>query len=129
MYPVFGTTSKIPFSTFHFAGLPSLCAHFDRSLPSKRTTASDGGRPGESCVFDVPGSITAGSGRFGSWIFHFGSICASQTAGRTASSKAPIAEKRPFRIRVHLCKEQVGFYSGFGGKASAIPRQPQKQDL
>src|SRR5258708_6339174 len=110
MYPVFGTTSKIPFSTFHFAGLPSLCAHFDRSLPSKRTTASDGGRPGESCVFDVRESIPAGSGGFGSWIFHFGSICAPQTAGRTARSKPPIVERRTFRIRVHLWKEKAGFY-------------------
>src|SRR6266446_6426903 len=36
--------------------------HKERSLPSNSTTASDGGRPGESCVLGVPGSIAGGTG-------------------------------------------------------------------
>src|SRR5437667_361649 len=43
--------------------LPSLCTQRERSLPSKSTTASDGARPGDSCVLAVAGSITGGSGR------------------------------------------------------------------
>src|SRR6202035_231764 len=50
---------------------PSLSTHLDRSLPSKRTAASEGARPGLSCVLAVPGSTIGGSGRFRSWIFHF----------------------------------------------------------
>src|SRR5258708_29860685 len=108
----------------------ALCgAHWKGFLRGKRLTRQEGGPPGEFWVFDVPGAIPGASGGFGSGIFHFGSICASQTAGRTARSKAPIAEKRAFRIRVHLCKEQVGFYSGLGGKAAASRRTPKKQGV
>src|SRR5512136_231748 len=67
MLPVLGTTSMYPFSTLHRGGRglaeppPSPCSsHCDRSLPSKRTTASEGGRPGCSGVLAVPGFTTGG---------------------------------------------------------------------
>src|ERR1700687_2914612 len=65
-----------PSVTFHFAGWPSSPSHWERSLPSNNTTASEGGRPGESCVLAVPGSITGGTGRSGSLGFQRESTCA-----------------------------------------------------
>src|SRR5579872_2124289 len=63
--PVFGTTSKYPSATFHFAGPPSLVlTHADKSLPSNNTVASDGALPAASCDDHVPGSISFGAGRF-----------------------------------------------------------------
>src|ERR1700757_1404024 len=65
-----------PSVTLHLAGWPSSPSHWERSLPSNNTTASEGGRPGESCVLAVPGSITGGTGRSGSLGFQRESTCA-----------------------------------------------------
>src|SRR5216684_3312769 len=93
MKPVLGTTSKYALSTFHLAGLPSLCCHLERSLPSKRTIASEGGRPGISGVLVVPGSMTGGTGRLGSWICHLGStwVWAKVATVKTESDKNRMA--------------------------------------
>src|SRR5215470_3179563 len=61
------------------------------SLPSKRTTASDGGLPGASGVLAVPEVITVGFGRLRSWISHLGSTC--------ALARAPLAKSRTGKAR------------------------------
>src|SRR6266550_4654113 len=49
---------------FPFGGAAVLfLVHCERSLPSNSATASEGARPGASCVLAVPGSITGGTGR------------------------------------------------------------------
>src|SRR6266545_877409 len=52
MLPVPFTSIEPSPGSFHFASPPLAFCHFDRSLPSNRTIASDGGGPG---------SMTAGS--------------------------------------------------------------------
>src|SRR5437867_1334053 len=47
--------------------------HFERSFPSKSTTASDGGLPAASCVLGVAGVTTGGRGRARSWSSQLGS--------------------------------------------------------
>src|SRR5215469_14760371 len=90
MFPVFGTTSKYPFSTFHLAVLPSALSHCSRPVPSNRTMASEGGLPGTSGVLEVPGVTMAGTGRSGSWIFQRVSTCAWAGAPQSASkARAP----------------------------------------
>src|ERR1700676_1950963 len=83
---VVGTTSKYPSATFHFAGLPSFCVHWERSLPSNRTIASAGARPADVSVPGAPGSTATGAGRLRSCDFHFCSVCAA-TECPHASSK------------------------------------------
>src|SRR5437867_6251990 len=63
--PDFGTHSIAPSLTIHLVGTPtpSSDSHFDRSLPSNRTIASDGGFPGCATELNVPGVTTAGCGR------------------------------------------------------------------
>ena len=48
---------RAPSSTFHTAG-PLPERQWERSVPSKRTIASDGALPGVSWVLGVPGVIT-----------------------------------------------------------------------
>src|SRR5271168_1824780 len=91
MYPDFGTVSKYPLSTFHFAGLPSFCAHSERSFPSNSTTASEGARPTTSCVLATPGSTTVGAGRFISCGFHCVWACPQLAA--QASKPTPATRK------------------------------------
>src|SRR5579859_5151629 len=69
MSPVPGATTMAPSTVFHCAGPPFLLTHFERSLPSKRTMASEGGLPGASGVLAVPGVITGGTGRLRSETF------------------------------------------------------------
>jgi hypothetical protein len=57
MLPVPFSTVIAPFSTFHLAGLCSLSIQLDRSFPSNKMIASEGG----SCEV-VPGVIAFGSG-------------------------------------------------------------------
>src|SRR5260221_67278 len=85
MSPVPGAITIAPSTVFHCAGPPLLFSHFDRSLPSKRITASEGGFPGASGVLAVPGVITAGTGRLRSETFQRvrpASRCALWSAGR-----------------------------------------------
>src|SRR6187200_2982819 len=57
MPPLPGATVRTPSATFHGAGpLPLSLAQCDRSLPSNRTMASDGGSPGFA-----PGVTSGGS--------------------------------------------------------------------
>src|SRR6202043_3566443 len=73
---VLGATSQYPSATIHFAGLPSLCVHLERSFPSNKTMASAGGGPAGVSVPGAPGSTAAGAGRLRSFDFHFCSVCA-----------------------------------------------------
>src|ERR1700690_1382440 len=68
MLPVAGATSRIPFSTVHLGSPPRVDSHFERSLPSKRTTASDGG--GARRLNVAPGVTSLGWGRSPSWTSH-----------------------------------------------------------
>src|ERR1700730_9636735 len=85
-----------PSVTFHFAGWPSSPSHWERSLPSNNTTASEGGCPGESCVLAVPGSITGGTGRSGSLGFQRESTCAMASGAmlraKTSTQKIVLIE-------------------------------------
>src|SRR4051794_7662988 len=64
-------TTSTPPSTFHGAGPSPLAGfHLDRSLPSKSTTASEGGCPERSCELSAPGVTTGGWGRVSSWTAH-----------------------------------------------------------
>ena len=75
-----------PSRTAHSAGAPLLVSHADRSLPSNRTTASDGTGAGGPAG---PGSTTGGSGRDSSCTAHF---CISAMRVFTcAAPPAPIA--------------------------------------
>src|SRR5580704_1548113 len=97
MYPDFGTVSKYPLPTFHFAGLPSFCAHSERSFPSNSTTPSEGARPTRSCVLATPGSTTVGAGRFMSCGFHC--VCACPQPAPQISKPTPATHKtRNFQV-------------------------------
>lgn len=49
-------------------GVPArVDSHFEKSVPSNNTTASEGGLPGCSGELKVPGVTTLGCGRLGSW--------------------------------------------------------------
>src|SRR5580692_2047146 len=91
MYPDLGTVSKYPLPTFHFAGLPSFCAHAERSFPSNSTTASEGARPTTSCVLATPGSTTVGAGRFMSCGFHC--VCPCPRPAPQTSKPTPATHK------------------------------------
>src|SRR5580704_16342908 len=98
--PVFGTTSKYPSVTFHFAGPPSLVlTHADKSLPSKSTVASEGALPAASCDDHVPGSITFGAGRFRSCAFHC--VCHAAAPQASTSTAAP---HRPHRLFIPVLR-------------------------
>src|SRR6266404_1852907 len=86
-----------PSCTIHLVGLPSMLAHCERSLPSKRTVASEGALPAFSCVLAVAGVISGGNGRVRSWSNQFGSGCARQMLIPTACKKA---RKENFRIEM-----------------------------
>src|ERR1700749_1022705 len=93
--PVFGTTSKYPSVTFHFAALLSLLlTHSDKSFPSNKPVASDGALPAASCVDHVPGSITFGAGRFRSCAFHC--VCHAVAPHANTSTAAPTKLHRLF---------------------------------
>src|ERR1043165_3769409 len=73
----------------HFVGLPSASHHCERSLPSKRTTASPGGWPAFSGVLAVAGVTMVGHGRARSWSIQLGSGAAKVCARtRRVVSKA-----------------------------------------
>src|SRR6185295_3605129 len=74
-------TSTTPSASFHLAAPPLSLRHFDRSLPSNRTRASDGGGPG---------SITFGS---------VSSIFSAATAKVTAHKQRNVARVRPVNRR------------------------------
>src|SRR5689334_10852521 len=60
----------------HLVGLPSMLTHWERSLPSNRTVASEGALPTWSSVLGTPGVTTGGNGRSRSWSSQLGSGCA-----------------------------------------------------
>src|SRR5215510_5896586 len=87
MAPDRGTTTIAPSFTAHLAGLPSLSlTQFDKSLPSKRTMASEG-----ACVAS-PGSMTFGS-VFGSGIWKAALEHHAATAKRTIARLANSANR------------------------------------
>src|SRR4051794_12180356 len=62
MSPVPGFTVSTPSATVHFAS-PSLADfHLERSLPSKRTMASEGAVAGAALTEEFPGVTTRGTG-------------------------------------------------------------------
>src|SRR5258708_6680907 len=89
MSSVLATHLQYPFSTVHLAWLPSFfTTHCDRTFPTKRTVASEGGLPSASCVLAVPGVTTAGTGRLRSWISHLGSTWALQIVAPERANSA-----------------------------------------
>src|SRR5690606_7408796 len=68
--PVPLTTVMAPPPVVHLGVLPFLSTHFDRSLPSKSTMASDGGAAGVA-----PGVTTRGSGSHTSVSLGSGFFC------------------------------------------------------
>ena len=56
-----------PSWTTHFDGWPFMSVHFERSFPSKSTTASAGGRAWMSWAPHTPGVTTGGAGLASSW--------------------------------------------------------------
>src|SRR5258707_816799 len=76
---LFGRALICPSGTFHCGGWAWSPTHWERSLPSNNTTASDGAWPGLSCVLEVAGSMTGGIGRSGSFGFQRGSTCARES--------------------------------------------------
>jgi hypothetical protein len=62
-------------------------------------------------VLAVPGSTTGGTGRLRSWISHFVSTCALQTAGMHVSANAPTQSKIIFFIVKTSLAEAQAFYS------------------
>src|SRR5437899_7946966 len=55
-----------------------MLTHWERSLPSKRTVASDGALPTWSSRLGIPGVTTGGRGRSRSWSSQLGSGWARQ---------------------------------------------------
>src|SRR5262245_47824115 len=62
IYPEPGTHSMAPFFTTHLVGTPSpsSASHLDKSDPSNKITASEGGVPGCSWELNVPGVTSFG---------------------------------------------------------------------
>src|SRR5262245_51488105 len=95
MSPLFGMA--YPSLTIHF----SPPAHFDRSLPSNNTTASDGG------LLSVPGVTTAGSGQTmpdlystrGAGSFFVGCPLDSCRRTRTAETLPALTSEQRSRVR------------------------------
>src|SRR5215475_2586668 len=72
----------------HLVGLPSVATHWEMSLPSNRTTASDGALPTWSSRLGMPGVTTAGRGRSRSWSSQLGSGWARQRVGAPRDKKS-----------------------------------------
>src|SRR6476646_3613215 len=88
----------------HLVGLPSMLTHWERSLPSKRTTASEGALPTWSSELGTPGVTTGGKGRSRSWSSQFGSGWA-KAVRPIASGKTAIATD--FRGMLVICGEEL----------------------
>src|SRR6266550_96832 len=91
-----------------------MLTHCERSLPSKRTTASDGGLPAACCELGVAGVTTAGKGRVRSWSSQLGSSWAKHfvlSRARPANKAKAVLPKGDF----------LGFIKGlFGDRVACM---------